>query len=75
VKPPIRPVYVQFGDHPRIQIGTISGNVADFGPRHWQAKALRQAADDLYGDDGPGNPLSVATWLRERADRIEQDEP
>lgn len=38
-----------------------------------QAQALRAAADELYGDDGPGHPLSTATWLRERADRLEND--
>ncbi len=35
------------------------------------AQALREAADDVYGDEranGPhAHPLSVATWLRERA--------
>ena len=34
------------------------------------AQALEQAADDLYSDDGPGNPLSTTTWLRERAARL-----
>jgi hypothetical protein len=37
-----------------------------------QADALRAAADDWYGDGGPWEePLSSATWLKERADRIE----
>lgn len=35
-----------------------------------KAEALREAADDLYSDNGPGNPLSTATWLRERAERL-----
>lgn len=38
-----------------------------------QASALREAAADYYGDDGPEkNPLSVMTWLKERADDIEK---
>lgn len=37
-----------------------------------KAEALREAADALYGNDGPDHPLSTATWLRERADRIER---
>lgn len=42
--------------------------------RSEQAKALRDAAADYYGDDGPEkNPLSVMTWLLERADRIENE--
>jgi hypothetical protein len=36
-----------------------------------KAEALREAADALYGDNGPEHPLSTATWLRERASRIE----
>lgn len=36
-----------------------------------KAEALREAAEDLYSDKGPGNMFSTATWLRERADRIE----
>lgn len=35
-----------------------------------QAGALRAAAADLYGDNGPDHPLSTATWLRERADAL-----
>lgn len=35
-----------------------------------RTEALREAADALYGDDGPGHPLSTATWLRARADRL-----
>ena len=41
------------------------------------AKALREAAEEVYGDDraaGPySHPLSAASWLRERADRIERE--
>lgn len=41
------------------------------------AQALRDAADEFYGDDraaGPyRHPLSGASWLRERADRIERE--
>jgi len=36
-----------------------------------RAEALREAAADLYSDDGPGNLLSTATWLRARADAEE----
>jgi hypothetical protein len=37
-----------------------------------KAEALREAAEDWYGDDGPWDDHgSEATWLRERADRIE----
>lgn len=40
--------------------------------REIKAEALREAADDWYGDDGAWNKHgSEATWLRERADRIE----
>jgi hypothetical protein len=35
-----------------------------------QAMALREAAADLYGDNGPDHPLSTATWLRARADAL-----
>jgi hypothetical protein len=38
--------------------------------RRGAEKALRDAADDLYSDDGPRHPLSAATWLRDRADWI-----
>lgn len=41
------------------------------------AKALREAAEEVYGDDraaGPySHPLSAASWLRERADLIERE--
>jgi hypothetical protein len=37
-----------------------------------KAEALREAADDYYSDIGPDHRLSTATWLRERADRIEK---
>lgn len=41
------------------------------------ARALREAAEEVYGDDraaGPySHPLSAASWLRERADRIERE--
>lgn len=44
-----------------------------------KAEALREAAGAVYGDEraeGPhGHPLSIATWLRERAARIESGEP
>lgn len=40
-----------------------------------KASALRMAANALYGDDRANgkhsHPLSVASWLRELADRIE----
>lgn len=37
-----------------------------------KAEALREAADDWYGDDGAWDKRgSEATWLRERADRLE----
>lgn len=37
-----------------------------------KAEALREAADDWYGDGGAWDKRgSEATWLRERADRIE----
>lgn len=39
------------------------------------AEALREAADNLYGDERANgdhcHPLSVASWLRERADDLE----
>lgn len=38
-----------------------------------KAEALREAADLLYTDDGPGNMLSTADWLRSRADSIQQN--
>ena len=45
--------------------------------RQVAAKALREAAEEVYGDDraaGPySHPLSAASWLRERADRIERE--
>ena len=38
------------------------------------AKALRDAADEVYGDERAAgqhwHPLSAASWLRERADQI-----
>lgn len=41
------------------------------------AKALRDAAEEFYGDDraaGPySHPLSGASWLRECADHIERE--
>ena len=41
------------------------------------AKAPREAAEEVYGDDraaGPySHPLSAASWLRERADWIERE--
>lgn len=41
------------------------------------ARALRGAAEEVYGDDraaGPySHPLSAASWLRERADRVERE--
>lgn len=40
--------------------------------REVQAQALEAAAAVLYSDDGPGNPLSAATWLRERAAAIRE---
>lgn len=42
--------------------------------RKGAVEALRAAAESYYGDEGPGNPLSTATWLRERADQIERGE-
>ena len=40
--------------------------------RQIKAEALREAADAWYGDDGPWNDHgSEATWLRDRADKIE----
>lgn len=45
--------------------------------REAQAAALEVAADLLYGDDraaGPhADPLSAATWLRERAAQVRAD--
>lgn len=42
-----------------------------------KASGLRMAASALYDDDRAngkhGHPLSVASWLRELADRIERD--
>ena len=42
-----------------------------------RAGALRMAANALYGDDRAngkhGHPLSVASWLRDLADRIERE--
>lgn len=36
-----------------------------------KAEALREAADDWYGDDGPWDDHgSEATWLRERAAKL-----
>lgn len=39
------------------------------------AQALRDVADEVYGDEraqGPyAEPLSIASWLRSRADEIE----
>lgn len=35
--------------------------------REVAARALNDAADALYTDEGPGHPLSTATWLRARA--------
>ena len=43
-------------------------NRLDQAERRIARKALRAAADAVYSDDGPGHPLSVATWLRARAD-------
>lgn len=41
-----------------------------------QAAALEEAADEMYGDkraSGPfAHPLSVMTWLRERAARLRE---
>jgi hypothetical protein len=37
-----------------------------------KAEALREAADDFYSDSCPDHRLSTATWLRERANRIER---
>lgn len=46
--------------------------------RRVAARALREAAADVYGDkraEGPySHPLSIADWLRDRADRIEAGE-
>ena len=36
-----------------------------------KAEALREAADLLYTDEGPKHPLSTASWLNERADKID----
>ena len=40
------------------------------------AKTLREAADEVYGDERAAgqhwHPLSAASWLRDRADRIER---
>lgn len=36
-----------------------------------KAEALREMADLIYTDGGPDHPLSVATWLRERAAMLE----
>lgn len=42
--------------------------------RSEQARALREAALIWYTDEGPWqNPLNSATWLRKRADEIEND--
>lgn len=38
-----------------------------------QIETLREAADEVYGDNGPNHPLSVASWLRQRADRLEKE--
>lgn len=40
-----------------------------------KAEALREAADRLYSDDGPDNPLSVADWLRKWADDMDPATP
>lgn len=41
------------------------------------ARALRGAAEEVYGDDRAAglysHPLSAASWLRERADLIERE--
>lgn len=49
---------------------SISVNVRVRPEAEVKAEALREAADALYSDDGPGHPLSTATWLRARADRL-----
>lgn len=44
-----------------------------------EAEALEEAADEMYGDkraSGPfAHPLSVMTWLRERAARLREGSP
>ena len=53
------------GDH---DYGTHDFGCADcLGYAIGYRAALREAAADLYSDDGPGNLLSTATWLRARA--------
>ena len=37
------------------------------------AKALREAAEEVYGCSRRLPTLSAASWLRERADRIERE--
>ncbi|MGH3382346.1 MAG: hypothetical protein ACRDP6_47220 [Actinoallomurus sp.] len=54
----------------------VTGDLGAARPEHVvKAEALREAADNLYTDDGPDNYLSTATWLRRRADVFDPPEP
>ena len=79
---PSAPMTEAFGDFPRkflsIRADLFDGLlVTPERDAAVAAKALREAAEEVYGDDraaGPySHPLSAASWLRERADRIERE--